>query len=40
MNRVSIGSDNGLSPTRRLAIILTNAGLLSTGTLATIYVKS
>ena len=26
-----IGSDNGLSPDRRQAIILTNAGLLSTG---------
>ena len=27
VNRVSIGSDNGLSPIRRQAIILTNAGL-------------
>ena len=27
VNRVSIGSDNGLAPNRRLAIILTNAGL-------------
>ena len=31
MNRVSIGSDNGLSPIRRQAIIWTNAGLLSIG---------
>ena len=30
-NRVSIGSDNGLPPIRRQAIILTNAGLLSIG---------
>ena len=29
MNRVSIGSVNGLSPIRRQAIIQTNAGLLS-----------
>ena len=29
MNRVSIGSDNGLSPIRRQAIIWTNAGVLS-----------
>ena len=28
VNRVSIGSDNGLSPIRRQAINLTNAGLL------------
>ena len=35
MNRVSIGSDNGLSPIRRQAIIQTNAGLLSIGTLGT-----
>ena len=35
VNRVSIGSDNGLSPTRRQAIILTNAGLLSIGSLET-----
>ena len=33
LNRVSIGSDNGLSPIRRQAIILTNAGLLSIGPL-------
>ena len=32
MNRVSIGSDNGLSPIRHKAIIWTNAGLLSIGT--------
>ena len=30
-----IGSDNGLSPGRRLAIILTNAGISSTGPLGT-----
>ena len=30
MNRVSIGSDNGLSPIRRHAIILTNAWILGT----------
>ena len=35
MNQVSIGSDNGLAPIRRQAIILTYAGLLSTGTLPT-----
>ena len=35
MNRVSIGSDNGLSPIRRQAIIQTNAGLLSIGPLGT-----
>ena len=35
VNRVSIGSDNSLSPIRREAIILTNAGSLSTGTLKT-----
>ena len=29
MNQVSIGSDNGLPPIRRQAIISTNAGLLS-----------
>ena len=33
MNRVSIGSENGLWPIRRQAIILTNAGLLSIGPL-------
>ena len=33
MNRVSIGSDTGLSPILRQAIILTKAGLLSTGPL-------
>ena len=35
VNRVSIGSDNGLSPIRRQSIILTNAGLLSIGPLRT-----
>ena len=30
-----IGSDNGLSPGRRQAIIWTNAGILSTGPLGT-----
>ena len=33
MNRVSIGSDNDLSPIRRQAFIWTNAGLLSIGPL-------
>ena len=33
MNRVSIGSDNGLSPVRRQAITWTSAGLLSIGPL-------
>ena len=33
VNRVSIGSDNGLSPIRRQAIIWPNAGLWSIGTL-------
>ena len=31
VNQVSIGSDNGLSPIRRQAIIETNAEILSTG---------
>ena len=31
LNQVSIGSDNGLPPTCRQAIIRTNAGLLSIG---------
>ena len=31
----SIGSDNGLSPARRQAIIWTNAGILSIGPLGT-----
>ena len=35
VNRVSICSNNGLSPIRRQAIILTNAGRLSIGLLAT-----
>ena len=35
LNRVSIGSDNGLSPIRCQAIIWTSAGLLSTGHLGT-----
>ena len=34
-NRINIGSDNGLSPIRRQAIIWTNAGLLSIGPLGT-----
>ena len=35
MNWVSIGSDNGLSPVRRQAVIETNAGILLIGTLGT-----
>ena len=35
VNQVSIGSDNGLSPVWRQAIILTNAGLLSIEPLGT-----
>ena len=35
INRVHIGSDNGLSPIRRQAIILTNAELLLFGPLGT-----
>ena len=35
VNRVSIGSDNGLSPEGRQAIIWTNTGLLPTGPLET-----
>ena len=35
VNRVSIGSDNGLAPIRHQAIILTNAGLLSIRPLGT-----
>ena len=35
MNRVNIGSDNGMSPVQRQAIIRTNAGLLSVGLLGT-----
>ena len=35
VNRVSMGSDNGLSPIRRQAIIEVNAGLLWIGTLRT-----
>ena len=35
VSRVSIGSDNGLSPIRRQAIIWTNTGLLAIGTLRT-----
>ena len=34
-HRISIGSDNSLSPIRRQAIIRTNAGLLSIGPLGT-----
>ena len=37
-NRVSIGSDNGLSPIRRQAIIWTNAGLLSIGSFETNFI--
>ena len=37
VNWVSIGSDNGLLPVRRQAIIWTNAGLLSIGTLQTYF---
>ena len=39
MNRVSIASDNGLLPIRRLAIILTNAGLLLIGPLGTSFIE-
>ena len=35
VNRVSIGSDNGLSPIRRQAIIWTNPGILLIGPLGT-----
>ena len=35
MNQVSIDTDNGLSPIRRQAIVLTNTGLLSIGPLGT-----
>ena len=35
VNRASYGSDNGLLPIRRQAIISTNAGLLSIETLGT-----
>ena len=35
VNCTTTGSDNGLSPGRRQAIILTNAGILLTGPLAT-----
>ena len=35
MNCINIGSDNGLSPIRRQAIIWSNAGLLSIGPLGT-----
>ena len=35
VNRVSIGSDNGLSPVRHQAIIWTNAAILSIGRLWT-----
>ena len=35
VNRVRIGSDNGLSPIRRQTIIKTNAGLLSIESLKT-----
>ena len=39
MNNVSIGSDNGLSPIRRQAIIWTNADLLSVWNLGTNFSK-
>ena len=39
LNRVSIGSDNDLSPIRRQAIILTNAGSLSIRPLGTSFVE-
>ena len=35
MNKVNIGSDNGLPPVRRQAITRTNADLLSIGNLGT-----
>ena len=35
MNRVNIGSDNGLSPGQRQAIIWTNAGIFLIGPLKT-----
>ena len=35
VNRVIIGSDNGLSPIRRQTIIWTNAGILLIGPLET-----
>ena len=34
-NLTIVGSDNGLSPGRRQAIIWTNAGILSIGSLGT-----
>ena len=37
VNSVSIGSHNGLSPDRRQAIIWTNAGILLSGPLGTIF---
>ena len=40
VNSVSIGTNNGLSPIRHQAIILTNAGLLSIGLLGTNYSES
>ena len=39
VNRVSICSNNGLSPIRRQAIILTNAGLLSIEPLGTNFIE-
>ena len=39
VNKVSIGSSNGLSPIRRQAIIWTNAGLLLIGPLGTNFCK-
>ena len=37
VNRIKTGSDNGLSPIRRQAIISTNAGQLAIGPLRTIF---
>ena len=38
VNRVNVGSDNGLSPNRRQAIMLTNAGLSSIGPFETNFI--
>ena len=40
MNWIGIGSDNGLSPIRRQAIIWTNAGLLSIAPFSEILIKT
>ena len=39
LDRVIIGSDNGLSPVRRQAIIWTNAGILLIGPLGTNFIE-